>query len=140
MIKENIGYFASVLFIIVFLSFISKNNEESNTVNVIHFENKNNFNKDKLFDKIVLEDYFTTKYTLNITYEKRNSKDNLPVSAYSMEEGLIAGTEWIQNDITIHKIDNTIFEVNVYGSIKWKLLNLKIYSQEKKFTKRITLN
>jgi hypothetical protein len=142
LIREKIGLFASVIFVLGLLSFISgsgnDDNRQPNSSQIKTWE----FNKEKNLNtnethllNISLEKSLASENVLVIKYgQERQQKSKIPISAYSDMTGLRSGTTWNPSIIVVNKTtDNNKFEYFVSGVVKWKLLGATIYSQPKDY-------
>ena len=43
------------------------------------------------------------------------------------------GTEWKPSTVLLNKLHNNLYEYNISGSIDWKILGIRFYSQFKEF-------
>jgi hypothetical protein len=143
LIRENVGLFASIIFVFGLLSFvghskIDNDNKEpnSNQIKTWKFISEDSLKSDEsyLLD-INLEKTLISKYELGIKYGKhKQGQINIPISAYSSTTGFISGTNWKPLSIIINRTDdNNKFEYFVDGVVEWKLLGATIYSQLKEY-------
>lgn len=141
LIREKIGMVAAVIFVFGLLSFMGgpgsdKDNMEpnSNQVKTWKFTSSDSIanNPNGLID-IDLEKTSISKYSLGILYEKdKLLKNNIPVSANTETTGFQIGTSWKPISIVVNRTENNQrFDYVVYGTVKWKLLGLTVYSQSK---------
>lgn len=140
LIREKIGLFASVIFVLGLLSFISGSSKDynkqpnSSQIKTWEFNNKSNLNTNEThFLNISLEKNLVSENVLGINYgQEIHQKINIPVSAYSDMTGLRSGTTWNPSLIIVNKTsDNNKFEYFVSGVVKWNLLGATIYSEPK---------
>ena len=82
------------------------------------------------------------KIVLHITYGiDATSKRLSPLYAYTSVEGFHSGVEWEPLSPLINTDNSgTKFEFEVSGNMKWKLMNLGVYSDSKTFSGSITVN
>ncbi len=142
LIREKIGLFASVIFVVGLLSFIEHSNDDNNKEpNSNHIKTWKFISEDSLKSNdsdilyIDLEKNPVSKYDLGIKYGKHKERQiNIPISAYSSTTGFMSGTNWRPISIIINRTDdNNKFEYFVDGVVEWKLLGATIYSQLKEY-------
>lgn len=144
LIREKLGLLASLIFVFGLLSFVGHSTNESdnlepNTNRVKHWD----FNpQDSIVQNttaniyIDLEKTLISKFNLGVQYgEKKTSKLNVPINAYSYIEGFISGTNWRPVSIIVNQTaDNKKFVYEVNGTLEWKLLGATVYNQVKTYT------
>ena len=66
--------------------------------------------------------------------------ENKLISAQTNRSGFVIGTNWNVENVSIEKskTDNKCF-YNVSGTLEWKILGLKIYSESKYFKGEVEL-
>jgi hypothetical protein len=143
LIRQNVGLLASIVFVFGLLSFIghSNNNNDnkepnSNQTKTWTFTSDDSLSRYPTSSEfIVLEKTFISKYYLFIQYANdKNGQVTIPVSASSITNGFISGTNWKPTSIVINRIDdNNKFQYFVRGVVEWKLLGATIYSQLKEY-------
>ena len=142
LVREKIGLFASVVFVLGLLSFVSNSNNDnnkepnSNRTKTWEFAKETNLNQnEEHLISVDLEKNLVSKYLLDIEYRQdKLGQTNIPISASSNMTGLISGISWNPSLIVVNKTtDNNKFEYFVIGVVKWKLLGATIYSQPKEY-------
>jgi hypothetical protein len=134
-IKEKLGIFASLIFVLGLLSFIVKPSDEESKSKIFDLQNptiKQNMFKENTFStRIILEENLTTSIEMSIMFGENKNK---LISAQTNRSGFVSGTNWNVENVTIEKskTDNKCF-YNVSGRLEWKILGLKIYSESKYF-------
>ena len=142
-IKEKIGVFASLIFVIGLLSFMSKPNEKNLADKNIDFLNQSNpkkaFDGNSFFQEIKLEDNLTSDIGLSILVgEKEN--ELIILNANCSRAGFISGTNWNVENIDIDKEkDKNYCNYIVNGIMEWKILGITIYSEHKLFNGKAIL-
>ena len=88
----------------------------------------NTINKDCVIEKLSV-----FQINLGLTYGlDKVTKQNVPINAYSITTGLIAGFKWMPSMISVIKSENNKgFNCYVNGTLEWKLFGMTIYSQPK---------
>lgn len=143
LIRENVGLFASIIFVFGLFSFVTQtkidsHNKEphSNQIRTWKFISEDS---SKVIDQYLLDidlekNLFST-YHLGIKYGKDKQGQILtPISANSHTTGFVSGTNWEPVSILVNKTDEyNKFEYSVTGVIEWKLLGATIYSQLKQY-------
>ena len=137
-LKKNLGIFASFIFVIGLLSFISKPDKKNiadKNIDVLNQTNpKKAFNGNSFFREITLEDNLTSKIGLSILVGE-NEPDLIILNANCYRSGFISGTNWNVENIEIDKEKNKKFcTYIVRGIMEWKILGITIYSEPKSFT------
>jgi hypothetical protein len=123
----------------LFLSFTinpKNDNANSNKIKTWNFNAPDNSYKNiQSAVQINIDKTTMSNYILGVSYEKENATQNtIPINAYSYTTGFGDGTNWLPTSITLSKTsDNNKMKYQVNGIIKWKLLGIKIYSQQKSF-------
>ena len=107
-IREKIGLLASIVFVFGLLSFVGKSNEDKNyhKTNSSKIKTWSFISEDILtanegyFLNISLEKTIMSKYELGIRYGKeKQTKANIPISAFSTTSGIVSGSEWTPTTI-----------------------------------------
>lgn len=135
LVKEKIGLFAAVFFVLGLLSFPGQQ-ANSNKINSYIFASEDSLNHDAtFFVTINLENNWISKNDLEIKYGKdKQGQMNIPISAYSTTNGFISGTNWKPISIVVNRTDdNNKFQYFVVGIVEWKLFGATIYTQSKRF-------
>ncbi len=142
-IKEKIGVFASLIFVLGLLSFMSKPNEKNLADKNIDFLNQSNpkkaFDGNSFFKEIKLENNLTSDIGLSILVgEKEN--EYVILNANCSRAGFISGTNWNVENIDIDKQkDKNYCNYIVKGIMEWKILGITIYSEHKLFNGKAIL-
>ena len=144
LIRENLGIFAAIIFVIGLLSFISnsgKNNAPNN--NAKDETRKWRFypgdsiapNMSKFTSKVIDEN-LGFKLNIGVVFSEHLSTGNIvPAKASSFMTGFVIGYNW--NPTVISIIPTTIkgqYVYDVNGVFEWKLLGLTLYSHIKRFS------
>ena len=143
LVKEKIGLFAAVFFVLGLLSFLGQPAKDSynkgansTKINSWVFASEDSLNRDATyFVQINLEDNWISKKDLGVKYgTDKQGLANIPISAYSTTTGFISGAIWRPISIKINRTDdNNKFQYFVVGVVEWKLLGATIYTQSKRF-------
>jgi hypothetical protein len=138
LVKEKIGLFAAVFFVLGLISFLGQPATDSHNKKSISwdFASEDSLNRDATsFAQIVLEDNWISKKNLLVKYgTDKQGLINIPISAYSSKTGFTSGTIWRPNSIEVSMTDdNNKFQYYVVGVVEWKLLGATIYTQLKRF-------
>ena len=142
LIREKLGLFETVFFVIILLSLIGSANKDSynrktnsNGTETWTFTSKDSISQPiNLSTCIVLEKNLISKYQLDVIYGKDKKGMNCPVSAFSSTNGFILGTNWKAESIMVSKTnDNQKFQYIVNGIVEWHLLGITIYTQAKTY-------
>ena len=145
-IRGNIGGIAALVFVLGLLSFMGKPHEENGSSQIFDLEKENKGNEPKGLNRfvnskeILIEENLTTKIAVTVLYTENKSEKEL-VKAMVNRDGFIFGTYWKANHIDISKANhNPNYEYRLLGTIDWKILGIKLYTQMKEFNGIIKLN
>jgi len=143
LVKEKIGLFAAVFFVLGLLSVLGQPAKDSynkgansNEINSWFFASEDSLSRyATYFVQIILEDNWISKKNLGVKYgTDKQGLTNIPISAYSTITGFTSGTIWRPNTIKVYTTDdNNKFQYFVVGIVEWKLLGATIYTQSKRF-------
>jgi hypothetical protein len=138
LVKEKIGLFAAVFFVLGLLSVLGQPAKDSYNKKSISWDyaSVDSLNRDATyFVQIILEDNWISKKDLVVKYgTDKQGLTNIPISAYSTKTGFTSGTIWRPNTIKVYTTDdNNKFRYYVVGLVEWKLLGATIYTQSKRF-------
>ncbi|MGM8360434.1 hypothetical protein ACSV4D_00800 [Flavobacterium sp. ARAG 55.4] len=97
-----------------------------------------NFKGNTFFNDIKLEHTLLTDFHMLIRYGADNNEIKL-LTAFVNRTGIEMGTEWKPSSVFLNKINYNLYEYHVSGSIDWKMLGIRIYSQSKEFDGKIEL-
>lgn len=145
--RNHIGGLATIVFVFGLLSFVGGSKSDSNTTKFNQTKTFNFALEDSLelnsgkFSYFILENSLVTKYDLFLNSGKEStSQKNTPISAYSGTSGLVMGTNWKPQNISVLKTsDNNKFKYVVHGIIDWKLLGATLYTQPKVYEGTVEL-
>lgn len=143
LVREKIGLFAAIFFVLGLLSFLGERAKDSynkgansNKTDSWNFASEDSLNREGVyFVQINLESNLISKRDLGVKYGRdKQGLTNIPISAYSTETGFISGTIWRPITIKVNRTDdNNKFQYFVIGVVEWKLLGATIYTQSKTF-------
>lgn len=143
LVKEKMGLFASVFFVLGILSFLGQpvkdsysKESDTNKLRSWTYASEESLNCDSAsFVQVDLEKCWISKKQLGIKYGKDiQGQVNIPISAYSTTTGFISGTSWKPISIRVNRTDSdNNFQYFVVGLVDWKLLGMTIYIQSKRF-------
>lgn len=143
LVREKIGLFAAVFFVLGLLTFIgqsAKDNyskeQNSNQLNSWTFASVDSLKQYSISSlEIDLEKDLISKKYLGIIYGKDGQGQlNIPIRANSATTGLICGIIWKPISVVVNRTDdNNKFDYIVVGIVDWKLLGATIYTQSKRF-------
>lgn len=138
LIREEIGLFAAIIFVLGILSFRSYNdnkNPQPNQHKKWQFATKDSLALNEIKHlNVDLENTVMSSYLLNIHYGKDKNQMKIPISAYSSTSGFIVGTIWKPEVVDVEvTANNTKFKYWVNGVVDWKLFGLKLFSQSKTY-------
>lgn len=142
LIRESLGLFAAVIFVLGIFSFIAKSEKESPALKNFDFYNQSQ--KKEIFEgntfatRVKLEDNLATSIHLNILAGMKEGEIKV-LSASCYRNGLIAGSSWDLTDIAILKISNNDYSYDVTGHIKWNILGINLFTENKDFNGKIKL-
>lgn len=140
LVRQELGLFATVIFVIGLLSFCGHNNDKNKDSNSNQTKNWTFTSNDSLnqemrsFLRVKLQNNLISKYEITLDYSKDKNNVNVPISAFPTTNGFTAGTEWKPVSISVYKThDNTKFQYYVAGYVEWNLLGVNVYTQNKIF-------
>jgi len=143
LIRENVGLFASIIFVFGLLSFIGQSNNDSdnkelnsNQIKSWKFNSEDSLNNaESFFLDIDLEKNLVSEFNLGIKYVRiKESLENMPISANSSMTGFVSGTSWKPKSIIVKRTNtNDRFNYFVAGVVEWKLLGMTVYLQSKDY-------
>ena len=134
-IKEKLGVLASLIFVLVLLSFTAKPSDEESKSKIFDLQNttnkQNTLKGNTFLTRIILEEKLTSTIGMFIIF---GENENKLISAQTNRSGFVSGTNWNVENVSIEKskTDNKCF-YSVSGTLDWKILGLKIYSESKYF-------
>jgi hypothetical protein len=144
-VRENLGIFATLIFVFGLMSFIG-NQKEENTENKIfnlQYETEksehNKFDGNTYLREKILENNLMTDIHISISFGE-NSIEKKLLTSYVYRNGFVSGTDWKTSNINVSKLDNNNYQYNVTGTIDWKILGIKFYTELKEFNGEIELN
>ena len=143
-IRENMGGLAAFIFVFGLLSFISKPSEDTSQNKVFNLENEttkiehNKFNGNTYSREKILEDKLTTDIRIFISFGQNTSEKKI-LYAKVYRNGFVSGTDWKTTNIYVSKLEKDNYEYIVIGTIDWRILGIKLYTQAKVFKGKIEL-
>jgi hypothetical protein len=143
-IRENLGGWATLVFVLGLLSFMGKK-EEDNSFKSFNLQKEqkdtvqnyvgNSYGKD-----ILLEDNLATQIRAHISYGEDKTGKKL-LKAMASRDGFVSGTYWKPILFNVSKLDNNDnYEYQVIGSMEWKILGIKLYTESKEFNGKFKLD
>jgi len=149
LVKQKIGLFAAVFFVLGLLSLLGKPTKDSyssgfnsNKMNSWNFASEDSLNLNPIFSlNVELEENWISKKFLRIRYGKHiQSQINIPINAYTFTTGYTGAIIWKPNSIIVNRTeDNNQFQYLVHIDVNWKLLGTTIYTQFKRFDGTISI-
>lgn len=140
-VRDGLGVLAGLVLVIGLLSFIPKDDSKNLAEKNIDFYNKQSLNNssrkpfigNSFLHDVSLEKNLTSEISLDIFFgEEKN--DLVIISANCMKDGLNCGTYWNVHSIHIDKPKNKNYcNYFVSGSVDWRIMGLKLYSENKIF-------
>jgi hypothetical protein len=144
LIREKLGLFAAIMFVLILFSFIAGPGSETDKSESSNSESKywTFTDLEKVVPNsqenthVVLQKTMVSNYTLGITYGQHLGLQKfVPIRAYTSVTGFISGTTWEPSNISVNVNDQeNVFQYSVEGIIKWKLLGFTIYNQQKSYS------
>lgn len=137
LVKEEIGFLASLVFVLGLLSFMSESSDNNIAVKNIDFLNQSNpkktFNGNSFFYEVLLEDNLTSKIGLLLIVGEKGT-ELIILNANCYRSGFISGTNWNVEHVDIDKQkDKNYCSYLVRGKMEWKILGITIFSDHKIF-------
>lgn len=142
LVREKMGLFVTVFFVLMLLSFIGNANKDrySKIANLNQNKTWNNTSEDSLtfymsyLPRIEMENNLVTSYYLDVLYGKDKNDYIVPKSADASKNGLNSGTKWTTLTIEIKETNvKNKYSYSVFGVVDWNLLGTIIYTQNKRF-------
>jgi len=132
LIREKLGLFASIVFLLGLLSFVGDTNNQKlgENFNFQFDKEKDQDYYDKRIASATLDNNLIFSVHLSIIYKKAGDSLITPTSANSSMSGLVAGHRWKVQNITTSTEGKAINYV-VNDLVEWKLLGWNIYTQRK---------
>ena len=137
-VRENLGAFATLIFAIGLMSFISKPSDESNNTETFTIKDESIIKDDKkinakFFTQIItLEEKLTTTISTAITFKKYDQQVRL-LNTYTMMTGFVSGIDWKATNVAITKNRDNSYNYHVTGKKDWRILGIRLYTQLKDF-------
>ena len=147
--NEKIGISASMIFVVIVLSFKPNNTTNDNTelnsnqLKTWKFASTDSLDKaSNSRTEINLEHNTISTYYLGVSYGKdKDLQRMIPTSASAGTNGFEFGTSWNPISIIVNQTNQkNKFQYEVDGIVKWKLLGFTIYSQQKKWSGELIAN
>lgn len=143
-IRENLGGWATLVFVLGLLSFMGKKEEDNSFKSFnLQEEKKDVVPKSSEYSRskeILLEDNLATKIRAQIMYGKDGTEKKL-LEGTASRDGFVSGTYWKPSHFDVSKLDNKDnYEYDVIGSMEWKILGITLYTESKQFNGKIKLN
>lgn len=147
LIREHLGLFASIVFVVGLLSFAGNSSIQTNA------GGKNNqlqtwtFNpKDKLtpstinYKRFTIDETMTLTISLGIQYGRDSTSTKLvPIEANSSLTGFISGFRWKPEAVTVYATTPGKLSYGVSGPLEWSLLGVPLYRQSKAYAGTVDL-
>jgi hypothetical protein len=144
-LKPRFGSIISLIFVFGLLSFIGGSGKRSgsNSIKPTEFYPVNSIENNSTKNiSVILEQNRISSYKLMIWYGKdKYSGKIVPVSAWALLLGVSGCTDWSPMMINAKTtLDESALEYEVYGTLKWKLLNIEIYAEPKHWKGVVQIN
>ena len=139
-IRDKYGIAASIIFVIGLLSFVGNSNRDldnneikSNLIKMWNFNSVDTLQDGTKLIYVDLERTLISKYRLGIHYGRSKMQQQyVPLSAYTINEGFESGTKWKTSSIVVNpSLDGQNLEYELYGTVKWCLLGVTLYTESK---------
>jgi hypothetical protein len=143
-IRENLGGIAALVLVLGLLSFKMNSKNENDKIKTFDLQNisqkiePENFKGNTHFNEKKLEGNLLTDFHMLIKYGEDNNEIKL-LTAYVDRIGIEMGTEWKPSTVFLNKVHNNLYEYHISGSIDWKILGIRFYTQSKEFDGKIEL-
>lgn len=143
-IKENLGGLATLVFVLGLLSYMGKKEEDNSFKSFDLQEQKKdtvqNYVGNSFSKEILLEDNLATTIRATISYGEDKTGKKL-LKATAPRDGFVCGTYWKPSYFNVSKIDNqNNYEYQLIGSMEWKILGNRLYTEYKEFNGKIKLD
>ncbi len=135
-LRPKLGAFISIIIVLVLLSFVTDTGKDANSSSRHYWKinpAESTMTNSNDVIKVTLEKNWTCQYKLYLQYGKEKTSGKLiPVSASVPFLGISSGTDWSLVMVTITPTeDEKAFQYDIYGKVNWKLLSIKVYSEQK---------
>lgn len=143
-IRENLGGIATLVLVLGLLSFKVNSKDENNRIKTFDLQNvspkmeSEKFEGNEHLNEKKLEQNLLTDFHMSIKYRENNNEIKL-LTAYVNRTGIEMGTEWKPSTVFLNKVHNNLYEYHVSGSIDWRILGIRLYTQSKEFDGKIEL-
>lgn len=143
-IRENLGGWATLVFVLGLLSFMGRKEEDNSFKSFnLQEEKKDVVQKSSEYSRskeILLEDNLATQIKARIMYGKDSTGKKL-LKATASRDGFVSGTYWEPSHFLVSKLDNKDnYEYDVIGTLGWKILGIRLYTESKRFNGKIKLD
>ncbi|OOG73443.1 hypothetical protein [Flavobacterium sp. A45] len=143
-IRDNLGILATLIFVFGLLSFIGKTNEENTKNKTFNLQEETEnierpkFNGNTYLREKKLEDNLMTDIDISISFGENTIEKKL-LNANVYRNGFVSGTDWKTTNINVFKLENNTYKYNVTGTVDWRILGIKFYTELKEFDGKIEL-
>ena len=141
LIRENLGLIAACIFVFGLLSFVSINKTPNKEVFELSGDSTNiNQKNERIHLKFIdIEDKLSVKTQLDLKYSENNNNIKL-LEGQITRSGFISGTNWKTETLFVQKVESkNLFKYHVYGSLEWRILGAKIFTEHKSFDGEVSL-
>lgn len=146
-VRDKLGALASLIFALGLLSFIGKSNEENQGTKTFNLQEENvdpnKFDGNTYLRQLILENKLATNIELGVKFGENGAGKKL-LSAYTTRTGFVSGTNWVPQMVSVDKSDKSgksgKYNYYVTGTFEWRILGIKLYSENKNFEGEIKLN
>jgi hypothetical protein len=144
LVREKLGMFAAIVFVLGLLSFLAGPEEKS--IIDKNFGDSNQPQATKAFNgdggsfstTLKLEDNLATSISLYVIAGIKDGKISVQ-SANCYRDGFVSGSTWDVKSLTILKNHDNIFTYDISAIKKWKILGIPFFSENQEFNGEIKL-
>jgi hypothetical protein len=134
---RRFGSAASLLFVVVILSFVSATDKKERVARVesVPLGSTGENNQNTYLEHVTLEKNLVAQINLDVTFSQARQTGKLvPLSGWVHYAGFVSGKKWRTSEIIVNtSADSKGFVYKVYGKMEWRLLWLSLYSETKTF-------
>jgi hypothetical protein len=135
-IKEKIGVFGAVVFVLALFSFMTgpnKNDPERSQAKKWTFYPEDSTLFNKHFSYEVIDENLGFALNIGISFfEQPSTKTIVAAEGHSIMTGITSGYTWRPAMISVNPTNvSGQFLYTVHGTLEWQLLGIKLYSQPK---------
>ncbi|RPD48282.1 hypothetical protein [Paracnuella aquatica] len=148
-IREKIGGLAALVFVIGLLSFANRNKDLDSTLvpnqqypnSFVQQTNRDVLPKSEASAQVVIADYVGTDLHMSVGFSRTGTQQAMAATrVYFSFEGMVGGHQWQPREVSFNRnAENGTINYAGNGLLKWCILSIPVYTQNKSFTGVINL-